>query len=798
MSWIRSELVWVMVLLSTGCSRDLEELVTAADFNCADGLQNGDETDTDCGGSCDACPDLSFCVDAVDCESSVCTLGVCQAAACDDGVRNGDETDIDCGSACDPCTDESACVFDSDCDSLLCLPETNTCAVLFDGDLIVIDFSESSLDGDLVTLLNSDVISGDVSFNDPLTAAIPTIRAREIRGNLNVIGNTQLTSIVGLSALTEIEGDMRVSGNASLTDLSGLAVTRVGGELALRQNSSLTSLTGLEALTEVGSLSLTDNPTLVDLSALNGSDGTSGLQDVVGALEIIGNRSLTAINGFDALLTAGAITISDNDELALIDGGAATLDDPGAFAQLSDVSEGITISGNRNLTRVFGFDFLVTTGSIVITDNSSLQEILGFFELLSVDAGLIISVNPSLETVDGFDVLSIALGGMQFLNLDELQTLPAFDQLTVVAGSAGLSFNQLGPDYETVDGFAQLDLLSNLTVSNTFISEFRGFGSLREIDGALVVADNPDLMAFSGAMGGIDFDRVPVRGEISVSRNTSLTSVSFAGTQAMRGTIAFTENPALSTISFPNLTRAVGFGILSSGPVLNVSFPLLTELRENRPGLEPELRFGTLTDGFEGLSGFIQIGSASGSVYDFPQLQRVGALLFAIESGGATLNTPALTRVDRAFALTSTSAGNLVASFPELLQVGGDVLAADSTGCEASFCVSSEPLANTTFALPKLQRVDGNIRLSITNLVSFSAPALTSVGGLELGGNSAMTTLNLPLLANASSGQGSADISLNGNELLCVQNLGACTTACDTGTMNACAPNGCEVLMTCP
>ncbi|MEL6536793.1 MAG: family 31 carbohydrate-binding protein, partial [Bacteroidota bacterium] len=44
---------------------------------CTDGLQNGDETGVDCGGSCAACP------------------------TCSDGNQNGDETGVDCGGVGD-------------------------------------------------------------------------------------------------------------------------------------------------------------------------------------------------------------------------------------------------------------------------------------------------------------------------------------------------------------------------------------------------------------------------------------------------------------------------------------------------------------------------------------------------------------------------------------------------------------------------------------------------------------------------------------------------------------------------
>ncbi len=52
-------------------------------FSCTDGIQNGDETGVDCGGSCDPC---------------VVT------PTCTDGIQNGDETGVDCGGSCDPCT----------------------------------------------------------------------------------------------------------------------------------------------------------------------------------------------------------------------------------------------------------------------------------------------------------------------------------------------------------------------------------------------------------------------------------------------------------------------------------------------------------------------------------------------------------------------------------------------------------------------------------------------------------------------------------------------------------------------
>jgi len=70
---------------------------------CNDGIQNGNETGTDCGGSCPACP---TCNDGIrnGSETSVDCGGSCPACpTCNDGIRNGSETSVDCGGSCPAC-----------------------------------------------------------------------------------------------------------------------------------------------------------------------------------------------------------------------------------------------------------------------------------------------------------------------------------------------------------------------------------------------------------------------------------------------------------------------------------------------------------------------------------------------------------------------------------------------------------------------------------------------------------------------------------------------------------------------
>ncbi len=89
---------------------------------CNDGIQNGDETGVDCGGSCSACQAANDCpashpyacgggcyTDKAQAESAGCTGGGGNEPTCNDGIQNGNETGVDCGGSCPACQQEPTC-----------------------------------------------------------------------------------------------------------------------------------------------------------------------------------------------------------------------------------------------------------------------------------------------------------------------------------------------------------------------------------------------------------------------------------------------------------------------------------------------------------------------------------------------------------------------------------------------------------------------------------------------------------------------------------------------------------------
>ena len=71
---------------------------------CHDRVLDQDETDVDCGGAtCMPCGSLFACQLATDCQIGACDGGHCRAATCSDGISDGTEDATDCGGLCQPC-----------------------------------------------------------------------------------------------------------------------------------------------------------------------------------------------------------------------------------------------------------------------------------------------------------------------------------------------------------------------------------------------------------------------------------------------------------------------------------------------------------------------------------------------------------------------------------------------------------------------------------------------------------------------------------------------------------------------
>ncbi|HKU44818.1 MAG TPA: hypothetical protein VJR89_41955, partial [Polyangiales bacterium] len=220
-----------------------------------------------------------------------------------------------------------------------------------------------------------------------------------------------------------VTGDLVVSQTA-LSDLTLLShLQMVGGRVAITDNSSLGSIAGLEQLTQIrGALDIMNNPALVDLaplSQLTSLGQAPATPPDYGVLNVTSNAVLPGCwawmladrtgqrcghpVGFgDSQWTecrgnTGAGSCGEPPEGFVCESGAVG---PGIYRGMLMV--GSTFNGGWTLAELGGVTCVL--GSVLIGD-VDLQDLMGPWDLRSIDGALYINENPNLVSLAGLENL---------------------------------------------------------------------------------------------------------------------------------------------------------------------------------------------------------------------------------------------------------------------------------------------------------------------------------------------------------------------------------------------------------
>jgi len=144
---------------------------------------------------------------------------------------------------------------------------------------------------------------------------------------------------------------------------------------------------------------------------LTSLDGLGSLSSIDNEIRIVGNNSLTNIEGLSSLTKVGLNSITQAYYSLIIDGNAA-LESINGLRNLDDIPGQVGITNNDALVNLDGLEKTeVYDHSLVISGNDALVDINGLSKAKSVSSGIVISNNASLPNLDGLRSLTAINGG---------------------------------------------------------------------------------------------------------------------------------------------------------------------------------------------------------------------------------------------------------------------------------------------------------------------------------------------------------------------------------------------------
>ncbi|MEZ4955022.1 MAG: hypothetical protein R2825_15760, partial [Saprospiraceae bacterium] len=440
-----------------------------------------------------------------------------------------------------------------------------------------------------------------------------------IDGNLMIVGD-DIIDLTPLSSLKEVKGNLNIWNNGNLTNLEGLNNLFSVGGLTLRSNPHLENLLPLSNLSgdKLAHLVISKNKELLDLKGL---EGITGLEQ----LFIEGNTYLTTLEGLDNLVVAeGNITIWRNSSLLNLNalanlqsvGAAFTIEQNDKLSDLSALANlgpcrDLHVLTNASLLDLSGLENLSGLRDLTIAQNNGLKNLDAFSSLTSISGELTVRGNPALTDCCGIQPLLSGgnIGGPINIYLNPFacnneQNILDNCTATVCTGDVILE-SQAEVDAfsgcEIIDGNLYIHSPNGVTGASSDITDLSPLLGLTQINGYLSIINNKELVDLHGLENLTSVFYLQIR---SCDNLNSIQALS--GISGELGSLVLWDNPSLSYMDGLNGITGVS-GVLSL--LRNNAFKNLDAL-SNLTYVNLDLtidQHSSLTD-IQGLSNLANIG----------------------------------------------------------------------------------------------------------------------------------------------------------------------------------------------
>ena len=496
-----------------------------------------------------------------------------------------------------------------------------------------LNIKDNSALANLDSLRNLQKINNDFLIKNNSALSSMELMSLDTIGRSLDIQNTAISDISGFSTLKHIGRNLTLSFIYPLTRISGFPnLISIGLGLNITENGSLQSVNGFGKLETIGgSLTINNNDKLIDLS------GFASLKVIGNELYVTDNALLPNFNSFPALDTIKSnLTVFTNSKLQQLDGlsnltyvggnifleNLVSLTNISGFSDLKEVKGSFTIQKNPLLINLDGLENLDSVGSILVDDNSVLNQINALSGLTSCNGSMTFTNNDVLGNLQGLSNVVFIKGNLS-IDRNKLTTLEGLSNLTSVGGTFQLwNYEPLG----NLEGLSKLTYIGeDFVLSPNASISWSGLSNLHSV-GRDVYLNSDNLTNFEGLSGLTSIGRT-----LYVSHNSTL--LNFDGLDSLAyigGSLIVEGNGALKSIGpLPALDT------IAEGVLLHQNFYL-----ENIDGLAKITKLTYLefieNSSLQNLNGLAHITSVSGkfTLSGNYKLQNINPLASLTSVGG--------------------------------------------------------------------------------------------------------------------------------------------------------------------
>lgn len=455
----------------------------------------------------------------------------------------------------------------------------------------IIGWDNLSSIGEELIIANNNELSQILGFKN-----LNIIGDNSVIGGLVIRNNEDLLNVLGFNELTKIYGNLEIKNNLSLENIYGFSkLETIQTSFEISDNISLLDIVGFQELTKVsGPFSINLNPSLQNPTF-------NKLRQIYGDFHIR-NTAFTDMSAFSSLELISGIVFIDS-----------AWPDLSGLNSLSKVSTlHFWNSGYKNLEGLF--PNLIEVNQLIFEENPQLEKIADFDNLQIVYEGILILGNPQLESLSGFSNLQsaefISILGCQVLkespyfpNLKDLVSLKiaANNSLETLSGFNDASIEELSiinnDKLHKIEAFKEVEQMSNVSMHyNDKLEDLSGFSNLKELTGALIIANNNAIKNLSVFSNLESVDRV------SIGNNNALEDLgSFEQMHTIKSLSIYTNENLREINGFNNLSGFIQTIHIANNPVLekisgfNNLFSILSSFKvHNNPQLKSIEGFNSL------------------------------------------------------------------------------------------------------------------------------------------------------------------------------------------------------------